>query len=99
MADNTDGDADFTDKFMKLKQSVMGVELKVEDKVACDTFDQQINYLKALINKASKDSSKNSESAVKMIMPEAPSIGSREVNKISENATKIDQIEKSLLEL
>lgn len=88
-----DNDAN-KDKISANKQDIGELKDMMSDKVSCDTFDDEINYLKDML------SSLSSGDKVDVPVPAPkPSMSTKDANKLKEIMQRLPEIEKLLAEL
>lgn len=82
------------DKILANTQAIGGIKDVLPDKVDCDTFDHEIEFLKELLNNLG-----SGEKVDMQIPPPKPSISTKDANKLKEVMARIPEIEKLLKDL
>ena len=82
------------DKISLNKQDIGELKDTMPEKVDCDTFDYEINYLKELFNQLGTDKKIDFQ-----IPPPKPGMSTKDANKMKEMMAKIPELEKALKEI
>ena len=81
-------------KISSNKQDIGELKDQMSDKVGCDTFDEEINFLKEMLNNLS-----SGDKVDVQIPAPKPSISTKDANKMKEIMQRLPEIEKLLNEL
>lgn len=94
--DNTDKITDNKTEIEELKKLLKDLEDKITDKVGCEQFDQEINYLKQLINSMGKD---GGDGPPAPLIPTGPSLSTKDMNQLKDMFDKFPKLEDMINEL
>lgn len=77
------------------KQDIGEIKDTLPDKVDCDTFDQEINYIKELLNQLMSDKKID----ISQIPKPAAGMSTKDANKIKELSVKIPELENMIKDI